>query len=95
TYLCPVFEKEVTPLLRTDAPIDDSVHFSTVEGAAGRMFSRAGWQHPLGSSLAAWTRTVGRSRVVYIQPGDAAATLDDPAYRTLVGNAVRWAAAPA
>jgi type 1 glutamine amidotransferase len=95
TYLCPVFDDEVTPLLRTDAPIDDSVHFSTVEGAAGRMFSREGWQHPRGSSLAAWTRTVGRSRVVYIQPGDAARTLDDPAYRKLVTNAVTWAAEPA
>jgi type 1 glutamine amidotransferase len=94
TYLCPVFEDEVTPLLRTDAPIDDSVHFSTVEGAAGRMFSREGWQHPAGSPLAAWTRTVGRSRVVYIQPGDAARTLDDPAYRLLVGNALTWTAAP-
>lgn len=94
TYLCPVFEDDVTPLLRTDAQIDDSVHFSTVEGAAGRMFSRAGWQHPPGSSLAAWTRTVGRSRVVYIQPGDAARTLDDPAYRLLVGNALHWASVP-
>jgi hypothetical protein len=95
TYLCPVFEDEVTPLLRTDALIDDTVHFSTVEGAAGRMFSRAGWQHPRGSSLAAWTRTVGRSRVVYIQPGDAARTLDDPKYRRLVGNALTWTAHPA
>ena len=92
TYLCPVFEDEVTPLLRTDARIDDSVHFSTVEGAAGRLQSRDGWQHPPGSSFAAWTRTAGRSRVVYIQPGDAARTLDDSAYRTLVSNAVTWVA---
>lgn len=95
TYLYPVFEDGVTPLLRTDAPIDDSVHFSTVEGAAGRMYSRAGWSHPTGSSVVAWTRTAGRSRVVYIQPGDAARTLDDPGYRRLVGNALTWAAGPA
>jgi hypothetical protein len=90
TYLCPVFEDELTPLLRTDATIDDTVHYSTVEGAAGRMSSRAGWNHPAGSALAAWTRTAGRSRVVYVQPGDAARTLGDPRYRRLVGNALGW-----
>jgi hypothetical protein len=93
TYLCPVFEDEVTPLLRTDAPIDDTVHFSTVEGAAGRLSSRDGWHHPPGSSLAAWTRTVGASRVVYIQPGDTAATLRDPGYQRLVANALTWTGA--
>jgi type 1 glutamine amidotransferase len=90
TYLCPIFEDEVSPLLRTDAPIDDSVHFSTEQGMQGRMNSRDSWVHPSGSTLAAWTRTVGRSRVVYIQPGDAARTLDDPGYRRLVGNAISW-----
>jgi hypothetical protein len=59
------------------------------------MQSRDGWQHRPGSSFAAWTRTAGRSRVVYIQPGDAACTLDDSAYRTLVSNAVTWVAEPA
>jgi len=90
TYLCPVFEDEVTPLLRTDATIDDSVHTSTVEATDGRAPGEAAWSHPAGSSLSAWTRTVGRSRVVYIQPGDTGATLGDPSYRRLVANAVGW-----
>src|SRR5947208_929332 len=78
TYLCPVFEQDVTPLLLTDAPIDDTVHYSTVEGAAGRLGSRGdGWHHPPGSSLAAWTKPAGRGRLVYIQPGDTGRTLGD------------------
>ncbi|MGY1815836.1 ThuA domain-containing protein [Blastococcus sp. SYSU D00820] len=92
TYLCPVFEDEVTPLLRTDAPIDDRVHFSTEEALAGRLGSRGDWRHAPGSPLAAWTRTFERSRVVYVQPGDTAATLTDPAYQRLVANALAYVA---
>ena len=93
TYLCPVFEEDVVPLLRTDAPIDDSVHWSTVEAKAGRRESRAnGWSHPPGSTLAAWARREQASRVVYIQPGDGAATFANTGYRRLVGNALRWVA---
>lgn len=90
TYLCPVFDAEVTPLLHTDAVIDDRVHTSTVSATDGDDPDRPSWQHPVGSSLAAWARTVGRSRVVYIQPGDTARTLGDARYRRLVGNALRW-----
>jgi uncharacterized protein len=90
TYLCPVFEHDVTPLLLTDAPIDDSVHTSTVEATDGPHPDGPEWRHPAGSKLAAWTRTAGRSRVVYIQPGDTGRTLGDPGYRRLVANALRW-----
>lgn len=90
TYLCPVFEDEVSPLLRTDARMEKDVHTSTLTATEGR--DPAAWTHPAGSSVAAWTRTVGNSRLVYIQPGDTGATLGDPCYRRLVANAVRWVA---
>lgn len=90
TYLCQVFEQDVTPLLRTDAPMTDDVHFSTALAMAGRRDERAGWRHPPGSSLAGWTREHGRARLVYLQPGDGVATLGDPTYRALVGNALEW-----
>jgi type 1 glutamine amidotransferase len=94
TYLCPVFEDEVVPLLRTDAPITDALHTSTL--AAMRSGNEhepvdPTWHHPPGSDLAAWCREHGRSRWVYIQPGDTAATLADPGYRRLVANALTWA----
>lgn len=94
TYLCPVFEDDVTPLLRTDAPIVDSVHSSTLHAMLSGDHADTrdlGWSHPEGSTLAAWCREVGRARVVYVQPGDSAATLGSPGYRRLVANALRWA----
>ncbi len=93
TYLCPVFQEQVQPLLRSDARTDDAVHSSTaaaVAGAAGQQHA-ARWAHPPGCGLAAWTRTVGTSRLVYVQPGDTAATLGDARYQRLVANAVEWA----
>ena len=95
TYLCAVFEDDVVPLLRTDAPIVDTVHHSTL---AAMRHGRAGapgdpsWRHPPGSTLAAWCREVEAARVVYIQPGDTAGTLAAPGYRLLVANALSWAA---
>lgn len=90
TYLCPIFDDEVVPLLRTDAPITDDMHFSSTEALAGRRASRRGWSHPQGSDLVAWARQSGASRVVYLQPGDDAKTLGNPVYRRLVRNAVDW-----
>ncbi|SNS87557.1 ThuA domain-containing protein [Rhodococcoides kyotonense] len=91
TYLCEVFEEDVTPLLRTDADMTDAVHWSTALAMAGRRGEREGWRHAPGSSLVGWTKTNGRSRLAYLQPGDSAATLSDPVYRRLVAGAVRWA----
>jgi type 1 glutamine amidotransferase len=34
----------------------------------------------------------GRSPIVYIQPGDTAATFALPAYRRLLANAIAWVA---
>ncbi|RRQ29868.1 ThuA domain-containing protein [Rhodococcus sp. Eu-32] len=94
TYLCQVFEDDVTPLLRSDAEMTDAVHWSTALAMAGRRGEREGWHHEPGSSLCGWTKTNGRSRLVYLQPGDSAATLGDPVYRRLVAGAVHWAARP-
>lgn len=92
TYLCEVFEDSVTPLLRTNAPMTDDVHFSTALAMSGRRDEREGWQHAEGSSLVGWCRTNGASRLVYLQPGDTAATLAHPDYRSLIANSLRWAA---
>ncbi len=94
-YLCPVFEADVHPLLRTDAPRRDVDHHSTVAAVAEGVevpSSNGDWTHPDGSSLAAWTRINDRSRLVYIQPGDKGRTLGEPRYRRLVSNALGWVA---
>lgn len=92
TYLCEVFEDDVTPLLRTDAEMTDAVHWSTALAMAGRRDEREGWAHRPGSQLVGWTKSMGRSRLVYLQPGDKAPTMVDPNYRDLVAGALEWVA---
>lgn len=40
----------------------------------------------------AWCRTEGASRIVYIQLGHDRQAFENPNYRRLLGNAIRWAA---
>ncbi|MCW1382777.1 ThuA domain-containing protein [Novosphingobium sp. KCTC 2891] len=91
-YLAPVFENEVTPLLRSNAAFDREHFWSADLAVQGRMHCRDGWDHPRGSNLVGWTKQVERSRLVYLQPGDGPSTYDNPHYRRLVENAIRWVA---
>jgi len=97
TYVCPVFEEDITPILVTDASVEASDHQSTFAATgpvkkATSQLSEA-WTHPRGSRIVAWTRTPGRSRVVYIQPGDSVSTLRSPAYQALVRDSLSWTVA--
>jgi len=91
-YLAPVFELEVTPLLRSDFVFTDTAFWSASRAVAGHRDDRTGWRHPDGSNLVGWSRVVGSSRVVYLQPGDGPLAYAHPAVRRLWGNAVRWVA---
>jgi len=92
-YLFEVFEAEVQPLLRSGHVFSRDGFYSAAEAVAGRMFSNVGWDHPPGPNLVGWTKRARNSPLVYLQPGDGPATYDDPNYRRLVENAIRWAAA--
>jgi hypothetical protein len=94
-YLCEIFEGSVVPLLRADAEFTRERFWSAAGALRGAGPSREGWSHAPGSPLVGWTRVVEASRVVYLQPGDGPATLADPNYRRLLGNALRWVARPA
>ncbi len=48
--------------------------------------------HPKASPQIAWVREEGRGRVVYIQLGHDNHAYSHPAFRTLVGRAILWAA---
>lgn len=39
----------------------------------------------------AWTRMQGKSRVVYLQLGHGPSAYENPNYRQLIGNSIRWA----
>ena len=93
-YLGEVFEDLVRPLLRSDAAFTRDGFYSATQAVNGRMFSNAGWEHPDGSNLVGWTKRTRNSPLVYLQPGDGPATYDDPNYRRLVENAIRWVVSP-
>ena len=92
TYLCPVFDDAVVALVISDAPKTADEFYSSTLAVKGQLHSREGWSHPEGSALAAWTHTVGRSTVVYIQPGDNPTAYGNPYYRQLLANSITWAA---
>ncbi len=89
-YLCPVFEDDVIPLLRSDYTFADRHFYSAASAVAGQMNSREGWSHPPGSSLVGWAKRWGNSPIVYLQGGDDASAMANPHFRQLVHNAVRW-----
>jgi type 1 glutamine amidotransferase len=90
TYQCPVFDDEVEVLIRTDAPRDARHHASAY--AAVRRETNPEWSHSPASDAVAWTHRVGRSRIVYLQPGEGPESFDNPWYRRIIGNAVGWLA---
>jgi uncharacterized protein len=47
--------------------------------------------HPDSGNPLGWSRTEGRSRVVYLLLGHGPSAFEDPNYRRLLANAIRWA----
>lgn len=92
-YLCPVHEREITPILVTDADtrpasmIDAHRQVVTGETMAARL-------QP-GSPFVGWVHAAGRSPIAYLLPGHTAETMSHPMYRRLVTNALAWSASPA
>ena len=50
--------------------------------------------HPQSSPVIAWSNEYGKSHVVTIQPGHDAHSWNNPNYRKLLHNAIRWVAQP-
>ena len=48
--------------------------------------------HPTSGPVIGWAHQYGESRVVYIQLGHGPPAYQDPNYRKLVSNAIRWTA---
>ncbi len=91
-YLFPVFEDRVEPLMRSTYDFVDTNFYSADRAIRGSRNDRTGWSHPRGSNLVAWTKTVGRSPIAYLQFGDGPGTYADPTYRRILANTIAWAA---
>ena len=77
-YSCPMFEESVHPLLRTDfTPADHDRNLNP--------------KMPF-SNLTAWVKTAEISPIVYVQHGHGATAWENPQFRQLLLNAMKWAA---
>jgi len=94
-YLGEVFEDLVHPLLASDAAFTRGGFYSANLAVNGAMYSNAGWNHPDGSNLVGWSKRASNSPLVYLQPGDGPETYENPHYRRLIENAIRWVSSPA
>jgi hypothetical protein len=86
------FEAAVLPLLRGDYRFV-AENFSPPPLAPAQ--ERANWTHPPGSDLLVWANAVGRSPVVVSDLGDGPSAYENPGFRTLLHNALRWVASDA
>jgi type 1 glutamine amidotransferase len=91
-YLFPVLEDDVQPLMRSTHDFSDSNFYSADRAIRGTRNDSTGWSHPPGSNLVAWTKTIGASPIAYIQFGDGPVTYADANFRTILCNAIGWAA---
>jgi type 1 glutamine amidotransferase len=92
-YLAEIFEDDVTPLLRSSHDFVAANFYSATAALNGRMYDNEGWDHPAGSNLIGWCKRAINSPLVYLQSGDAPAAYDNPAYRTMLRNAIEWVVA--
>ena len=88
TYLCPIFENEVTALISTRSSRESS-QFSSAY-AAIRREDQGDWFHQEESRLVAWTHKYEMSSVVYLQPGDGPLAFTNEHYRKLISNTLYW-----
>lgn len=93
-YLAEIFEEDITPLLRSSATFTRDHFWSADRAIKGHMFDSEGWDHPPGSNLIGWAKKAINSRLIYLQPGDGPSAYQNPHYRLLVENAIRWVSAP-
>jgi uncharacterized protein len=93
-YLSEVFEDLVHPLLASDAAFTRDGFYSAALAVNGKMYSNEGWSHPDGSNLVGWVKRARNSPLVYLQPGDGPPTYENPNYRRLIENAIRWVGSP-
>jgi type 1 glutamine amidotransferase len=84
----------IEPLLYLDTPVDAGRFRSALHAVRGLTDAEAPWERSTLNPLLGWAKAARNSPLVYLQPGDSAATYADENYRLLLGNALRWVASP-
>lgn len=86
------FEPRVQPLLRGDF---DFVSENFTPPPLAPPAEQESWSHPTGSDLIVWANRVGASPVIASDVGDSPVAFENPGFRRLLGNALRWVASDA
>jgi len=86
SYNCVFFEDSVHPLARTDFDASKA----SFQGGPGRQLN----PKVKSSNLAAYVKTAENSPVAYVQMGHGATSWNNPAFRQLLLNSIKWAASP-
>ncbi len=81
------FEANVVPLLRGEYAF---VRENFTPPPLAPPEEQASWSHPPGSNLIVWANSAGASPVVVSDVGDAPPAFENPAFRRLLRNALRW-----
>ena len=81
------FESGVKPLLRGEY---DFVAENFTAPPLAPPEEQANWNHPPGSDLIVWANRLGASPIVASDVGDGPAAFENPGFRRLLGNALRW-----
>lgn len=82
-------DSEVVPLLCGDY---DFVMENFTPPPMAPAEEQENWQHPPGTDLIVWANACGSSPIVVSDVGDSPLAYDDPKYRKLVENSLRWLA---
>lgn len=73
--------------------LKDEHYFMALDDANADVFLTSSSEH--GEQPAGWTRTEGAGRVCVLTPGHNVEIWLEPAYQTLITNAIQWCIAPA
>jgi type 1 glutamine amidotransferase len=91
-YLSEVFEDSVTPLFTSSWDYNRDNFYSAANAVLrGELNSNEGWEHDKGSNYVGWIKTYKNSPVVYLQFGDGPATYENPIFRRILAQAIKWA----
>lgn len=85
TYLCPMFPETFHPLLTTD-------FVAVPENFPAQRQSNPEWNPARVPNYAGWYKAVENSPLVYLQNGHDNNAWSNPAFQTLMLNAIKWTA---
>lgn len=83
------YEAKVTPILRGDY---DFVQENFTPPPMAPQDEQDNWDHPPGSDLVVWANACRNSPIIVSDVGDSPLAYDDPNYRKLMENSLKWVA---